>query len=137
MRRSDNMDFFNKRTWETWANDNYSEFESLKDGARIAIMLPNTDNLIILEKGSEISVKIDDRYSFEFPFAEIGFNFNEDAVEKVLSDKTLKTFQRLTSNDEIGILSFVKEDKLIEYDYSMFLRKFGFEINTGCSCGCC
>ena len=52
-------------------------------------------------------------------------------------DKTLKTFQRLTSNDEIGILSFVKEDKLIEYDYSMFLRKFGFEINTGCSCGCC
>lgn len=137
MRRSDNMDYFNEKTWETWANDNYSEFESLKDGAKIAIMLPNTDNLIILEKGSEISVKIDDRYSFEFPFAEIGFNFNEDAVEKVLSDKTLKTFQRLTSNDEIGILSFVKEDKLIEYDYSMFLRKFGFEINTGCSCGCC
>ena len=131
------MDYFNEKTWETWANDNYSEFESLKDGAKIAIMLPNTDNLIILEKESEISVKIDDRYSFEFPFAEIGFNFNEGAAEKVLGDKTLKTFQRLTSNDEIGILSFVKEDKLIEYDYSMFLRKFGFEINTGCSCGCC
>lgn len=131
------MDYFNEKTWKTWANDNYSEFESLKDGAKIAIMLPNTDNLIILEKESEISVKIDDRYSFEFPFAEIGFNFNEGAVEKVLSDKTLKTFQRLTSNDEIGILSFVREDKLLEYDYSMFLRKFGFEINTGCSCGCC
>ena len=41
------MDYFNEKTWETWANDNYSEFESLKDGAKIAIMLPNTDNLII------------------------------------------------------------------------------------------
>ena len=131
------MDYFNKRTWEAWANNNYEEFKSLKDGARIAILLPNTDNLIILEKGSEISVEIDDRYSFEFPFAEIGFKFGEDAVEKVLNDNTLKTFQRLTSNDEIGVMSFVKEDKLIEYAYSMFLRKFGFEINTGCSCGCC
>ena len=99
------MDYFNEKTWETWANDNYSEFESLKDGAKIAIMLPNTDNLIILEKGSEISVKIDDRYSFEFPFAEIGFKFKENAVDEVLNDKTLKTLQRLTSNDEIGIMA--------------------------------
>ena len=93
--------------------------------------------MIILEKGSEISVKIDDRYSFEFPFAEIGFRFDEGAVDKVLNDKTLKTFQRLTSNDEIGIMSFVKEDTLLEYDYTMFLRKFGFELKCNCSCGCC
>ena len=131
------MNYFNEKTWETWANDNYEEFRSLKDGAKIAILLPNTDNLIILEKGSEISVKIDDRYSFEFPFAEIGFRFDEGAVDKVLNDKTLKTFQRLTSNDEIGIMSFVKEDTLLEYDYTMFLRKFGFELKCNCSCGCC
>ena len=131
------MNYFNEKTWETWANDNYEEFQSLKDGAKIAILLPNTDNLIILEKGSEISVKIDDRYSFEFPFAEIGFRFDEGAVDKVLNDKTLKTFQRLTSNDEIGIMSFVKEDKLLEYDYTMFLRKFGFELKCNCSCWCC
>ena len=58
------MNYFNEKTWETWANDNYEEFQSLKDGAKIAMLLPNTDNLIVLEKGSEISVKIDDRYSF-------------------------------------------------------------------------
>lgn len=131
------MDYFNEKTWETWANDNYEEFQSLKDGAKIAMLLPNTDNLIVLEKGSEISVKIDDRYSFEFPFAEIGFKFSEDTVDKVLNDKTLKTFQRLTSNDEIGIMSFVKEDKLLEYDYTNFLRKFGFDLKCNCSCGCC
>lgn len=134
---SDNMDYFDKEIWETWANNNYDDFKSLKNGAKLAILLPNTDNLIILEKGNKISVEINERYSFDFPFAEIGFKFNDNSVEKILNDKTLKTFERLTSNEEIGILSFVKEDILIEYGYSLFLRKFGFEIKNNCSCGCC
>ena len=31
------MDYFDKRNWETWANNNFDEFKSLKDGAKIAI----------------------------------------------------------------------------------------------------
>lgn len=131
------MDYFNKKLWSEWSNRNYKEFQSLSDGARIALLLPNTDNLIILEKNEKITVKIDDRYSFEFPFAEIGFKFGEDTVEKVLNDNNLESLKRLALADEIGIMSFVREDVLIEYEYGEFLRKFGLEIKTGCSCGCC
>ncbi len=131
------MDYFNNEIWKKWANKNYDEFKSLKDGARMAMLLPNTDNLIVLTKGEEITVKIDDRNNFDFPFAQIAFKFGENTVEDVLRDSTFSTFKNLTLDDEIGILSFVDEATLNRFDYRYFLKKFGFEIGSGCSCGCC
>lgn len=132
-----NMDYFDYKVWENWANNNYDEFKSLKDGAKIAMLLPDTDNLIVLKKGDTISVDIDDRNTFEFPFAQIAFKFGENTIESVLNDSTFKTFKNLTLADDIGILSFVDEATLNRFDYRNFLKKFGFEIGSGCSCGCC
>ncbi len=131
------MDYFSEELWAKWANNNYQEFESLKDGSKIAMLLPNTDNLIILEKGNDISVTIDDKNSFEFPFAEIAFKFDEKTIDMVLNDSTFETFKKLSKNDEVGVLAFVSADILNKYKYISFLKSFGLEINTGCSCGCC
>ncbi|WP_407421567.1 hypothetical protein [Methanobrevibacter sp.] len=131
------MDYFDYKVWENWANNNYDEFKSLKDGAKIAMLLPDTDNLIVLKKGGTISVVIDDRNTFEFPFAQIAFKFGENTIESVLNDSTFKTFKNLTLADDIGILSFVDEATLNRFDYRNFLKKFGFQIGSGCSCGCC
>ena len=132
-----NMDYFDYKVWENWANNNYDEFKSLKDGAKIAMLLPDTDNLIVLKKGDTISVVIDDRNTFEFQFAQIAFKFGENTIESVLNDSTFKTFKNLTLADDIGILSFVDEATLNRFDYRNFLKKFGFQIGSGCSCGCC
>ena len=132
-----NMDYFDYKVWENWANNNYDEFKSLKDGAKIAMLLPDTDNLIVLKKGDTISVDIDDRNTFEFPFAQIAFKFGENTIESVLNDSTFKTFKNLTLADDIGILSFVDEATLNRFDSRNFLKKFGFQIGSGCSCGCC
>ncbi|WP_458403879.1 hypothetical protein [Methanobrevibacter sp.] len=131
------MDLFDSEIWQKWANDNFDEFESLKDGAKMAMLLPDTDNLIVLEKGNEISVRIDDRNLFDYPFAEIAFKFGENTIEKVLNDSTFKTFKKLVLDDEIGILAFVNEDGLNSFHYASFLKKFGFEIKSQCGCGCC
>lgn len=131
------MDCINNKIWEKWANNNYNEFESLKNGAKIAILLPDTDNLIVLKKTNTISVKIDDRYSFDFPFAQIAFKFDENTVNDMLNDSTFQTFKNLVLNDKIGILSFVDESTLNNFDYKDFLKKFGFEIGSGGNCGCC
>ena len=101
------------------------------------MLLPDTDNIILLTKSDKIFVKIDNRNNFNFPFAQIAFKFSDDAADKVLKDSTFKTFRNLTMADEIGILSFVDEITLKRFDYRYFLKKFGFEINSGCSCGCC
>lgn len=131
------MEYFDKAFWEKWANENYDEFTSLKDGAKIAMLVPNTENLIVLEKESKISVRIDDRNLFDFPFAEIAFKFSEENIDEVLNDSTLDTLKNLTKKDEIGILAFVNHEVLNKYQYNDFLKKFGFEISSGCSCGCC
>lgn len=131
------MDYFDNEIWQKWANKNYYEFKSLKDGAKMAMLLPDTDNLIVLTKDDEITVKIYDRNNFDFPFAQIAFKFKENTVDKVLDDSTFETFKNLTIDDQIGILSFVDEDTLNRFDYRDFLKKFGFEIVSGCSCGCC
>ena len=101
------------------------------------MLLPDTDNLIVLTKGDEITVRIDDRNNFDFPFAQIAFKFQDNTVDKVLNDSTFKTFRNLAIADDIGILSFVDEGTLNRFDYRNFLKKFGFEIGSGCSCGCC
>lgn len=131
------MDYFDNEIWQKWANNNYEEFKSLKNGAKIAMLLPDTDNLIVINKGDEITVRIDDRNNFDFPFAQIAFKFQDNTVDKVLNDSTFKTFKNLTLADEIGILSFVDEGILNRFNYRYFLKKFGFEIGSGCSCGCC
>ena len=131
------MDYFDDKIWEKWANENYDDFKSLKDGSKIAMLLPNTDNLIVLEKGDKITVKIDDRYSFDFPFAQIAFKFGEGTVEDVLNDSSLVTLKRLTLANDVGIMSFVDEKTLNEFNYKNFLKRFGFEIGPSCTCGCC
>ena len=118
------MDYFDNEIWQKWANNNYEEFKSLKNGAKIAMLLPDTDNLIVMN-------------NFDFPFAQIAFKFQDNTVDKVLNDSTFKTFKNLTLADEIGILSFVDEGILNRFNYRYFLKKFGFEIGSGCSCGCC
>ena len=131
------MDYFNSEVWEKWANENYNDFKSLKDGSKIAMLLPDTDNLIIIEKGNRMTVEIDDRYSFEFPFAEIAFKFTDGTVDKVLKDSSLVTMKKLVLDNDIGIMSFVDEKTLNEYNYRNFLKRFGFEIGPSCTCGCC
>lgn len=131
------MDYFDNEVWEKWANDNYGEFKSLKNGAKMAMLLPDTDNIIVLRKCDRITVEINDRNNFEFPFAQIAFKFSGNSVDDVLGDSTFKIFKKFTSDDKIGILSFVDEATLNRFDYKNFLKKFGFEIGSGCSCGCC
>ena len=131
------MDYFDNEIWQKWANNNYEEFKSLKNGAKMAMLLPDTDNLIVINKGDEITVRIDGRNNFDFPLAQIAFKFQDNTVDKVLNDSTFKTFKNLTLADEIGILSFVDEGILNRFNYRYFLKKFGFEIGSGCSCGCC
>lgn len=82
------MDYFDNEIWQKWANNNYDEFKSLKDGAKMAMLLPDTDYLIVLTKGDEITVRIDDRNNFNFPFAQIAFKFQDNTVDKVLNDST-------------------------------------------------
>ena len=96
------MDYFDNEIWQKWANNNYDEFKSLKDGAKMAMLLPDTDNLIVLTKGDEITVRIDDRNNFDFPFAQIAFKFQDNTVDKVLNDSTFKTFRNLAIADDIG-----------------------------------
>ncbi|WP_286008958.1 hypothetical protein [Methanobrevibacter woesei] len=96
------MDYFDNEIWQKWANNNYNEFKSLKDGAKMAMLLPDTDNLIVFTKGNKITVKIDNRANFDFPFAQIAFKFSDNTVDKVLDDSTFKTFKNLVMNDEIG-----------------------------------
>lgn len=131
------MNYFDNEIWQKWANNNYGEFKSLKDGAKMAMLLPDTDNLIVLTKGDEITVRIDDRNNFDFPFEQIAFKFQNNTIDKVLGDSTFKTFKNFTLNDKIGILSFVDEVTLNRFDYKQFLKQFGFEIGSSCSCGCC
>lgn len=131
------MDYFNSEVWEKWANENYDDFKSLKDGSKIAMLLPDTDNLIIIEKGNRMTVEIDDRYSFEFPFAQIAFKFTDGTVDKVLKDSSLVTMKKLVLDNDIGIMSFVDEKTLNEHNYRNFLKRFGFEIGPSCTCGCC
>ncbi len=131
------MDYFNNGIWEKWANDNYEDFKSLKDGAKIAMLLPDTDNIIVLKKDNKITVEIDDRYSFEFPFAQIAFKFGDNTVDKVLNDSSLVTLKKLTLDNDVGIMSFVDESTLNKFNYKNFLKRFGFEISPSCTCGCC
>lgn len=132
------MDHFNKNLWEKWANNNIEFFTGLKTKSKIAIMLPQTDNLIILTKeSSKVSVIINNKNTFKFPFAEIGFKFGENIVKDVLKDKEFKDFINYLNKDQIGLLSFVSENELINKGYENFLSKINYKIGKSSSCGCC
>lgn len=132
------FDFFDKNLWEKWANSSFEYFNSLAIGSKIAIMLPSTENLILLVKeDSKISVIIDDKNNFEFPYAEIGFKFEDGVVENIFAENNFNSFLKFLNEDKIGLLSFVSENELNRLGYSNFLRKIGFKLKNSCSCGCC
>ena len=124
--------------WKSFVNDNYYEFSALKDKAKIALLLPDTDKMIILEK-SEDKMLIHSGHAdeFDFPFAQIALRFSEESVDKLNENWSFNTLKNLTKKDEIRILSFVNENELRYYKFNIFLKKFGYEINSSCSCGCC
>ena len=124
--------------WNDITKNDYSEFTSLKNGAKIALLLPNTDNLIVLEKiDGRVLIHSDHREEFDFPFAQIAFKFSEYAFDKLNETKSFSTLLFLAKKEEIGIMSFVNENELTRYNFNKFLKKFGYEIGSNCSCGCC
>lgn len=130
-------DYMDKKLWEKWANENFKEFSDIKKGSKIAIMLPNTDDLIVLRKNdSDFSVRKANRYDFEFPFAEIGFKFEENAPEQVLRANNFNIFVQLVGKEEIGLLCFVPEDQLNSKGYKNFLKRIGYNIGSSCCCCC-
>lgn len=124
--------------WKAFVNDNYYEFSALKDKAKIALLLPDTDKMIILEKSEDkMLIHTGHADEFDFPFAQIALRFSEKSVDKLNENISFNTFKNLTKNDEIGILSFVDENELKYYKFDIFLKNFGYELNSSCSCGCC
>lgn len=130
------INYIDEKLWEKWANENFKKFSNIKKDSNIAIMLPNTDDLIVLKKNdNNFSVKKDNRYNFDFPFAEIGFKFEENTPEQVLRGN-FNIFVQLVGKEKIGLICFVPEDQLTTKGYKNFLKKIGYNIGSSCCCCC-
>ena len=129
------MDYFDVKTWKSWIETNSKQFVSLKEGAKIAMLLPDTDNIIVLEKLEKgFDYKIDNQSSFEFPFAQIALKFTSQGIEDFFNNVSLR---HLVKTDKMGILSFVNSNELRNMGFNSFLKRCGYGIQSSCSCGCC
>lgn len=124
--------------WKSFVKDNYDEFSELKNKAKIALLLPDTNKMIILEKSEDtILIHTGHTDEFDFPFAQIALRFSKESVEKLNENISFNNLRDLTKKDEIGILSFVNENELKYYKFDIFLKKFGYQLNSSSSCRCC